>query len=101
MISERAFEHAIEAALLRGGPDDVGRSAFEVREQGAPFGYDGMQPGGYHRRGAEHYDRELCLLPNDVVDFVLATQPKEWEKLSQHYGAQVKDRFSAAPVIRD
>ena len=93
MISERAFEDAIEATLLQSGPDDVGRGASEVREHGAPFGYDGIQPGGYHRRGAEDYDRELCLLPNDVVDFVLATQPREWERLSQHYGAQVKDRF--------
>ena len=35
----------------------------------------------------------LCLLPNDVLDFVLATQPKEWQRLSQHYGTQVKERF--------
>ena len=52
-----------------------------------------MQPGGYRRRCSEDYDRDLCLLPNDVVDFVLATQPKEWQKLSQHHGAQVKERF--------
>ena len=93
MVSERAFEDTIEGTLLLGGPDEVAAGATEVRERSEPFGYDGMQPGGYHRRRAEDYDRELCLLPNDVVDFVLATQPKEWEKLSQHYGAQVKDRF--------
>ena len=52
-----------------------------------------MQPGSYHRRRSEDYDRELGLLPGDVLDFVLATQPKEWKKLSQHYGAQVKERF--------
>ena len=28
-----------------------------------------------------------------MLDFVLATQPKEWRKLSQHYGLQVKERF--------
>ena len=52
-----------------------------------------MQPGGYHRRRSEDFDRELGLLPGDVLDFILATQPKEWEKLSQHYGARVKERF--------
>ena len=93
VISERAFEDAIEASLLRGGPDEVSTGAAEVRERPEVVGYDGMRPGGYHRRRAEDYDRELCLLPNDVVDFVLATQPKEWGRLSQHYGAQVKDRF--------
>ena len=38
-------------------------------------------------------DRTLCLLPRDVVDFILGTQPKEWARLSQHHGAQVKQRF--------
>lgn len=42
----------------------------------------------------EDYDRALCLLPRDVVDFVLATQPKEWRKLAQHHGkAAVHEQF--------
>ncbi|HEY7698388.1 MAG TPA: DEAD/DEAH box helicase family protein, partial [Vicinamibacteria bacterium] len=28
-----------------------------------------------------------------MIDFLLATQPKEWEKLRQHHGAEVKERF--------
>jgi type I restriction enzyme R subunit len=28
-----------------------------------------------------------------VVDFVLATQPKEWKKLEQHHGTAVRDQF--------
>lgn len=64
-----------------------------VAEEPSPFGDPWTQPGGYHRRRSEDYDRELCLLPDDIVDFILATQPKEWEKLSQHYGLQVKERF--------
>ena len=39
----------------------------------------------------EDYDRTLCLLPRDVVDFVLATQPKEWTKLKQHHGTVVRE----------
>jgi len=30
-----------------------------------------------------------------VIDFITATQPREWEKLKQHHGAQVKERFLA------
>ena len=96
-VSERAFEDAIEAALLRGGPDELpgeaATAATTVGEKPASFGDSWNRPGGYRRRRAEDYDRELCLLPDDVVDFILATQPKEWERLSQHYGARVKEQF--------
>ena len=30
-----------------------------------------------------------------MVDFVLATQPREWQKLAQHHGAAVKEQFLA------
>ena len=33
------------------------------------------------------------MIPADVVDFLLATQPTEWARLKQHYGADVKPRF--------
>src|SRR5690606_32439141 len=29
----------------------------------------------------------------DVVDFILATQPKEWQKLAQHHGPAVREKF--------
>jgi len=29
-------------------------------------------PGGYRKRKPEDYDRALCLVPRDVLDFVLA-----------------------------
>ncbi len=81
-VSERSFEEAIEGALLAPGA--------AVRE--TPF--DGeAPPGGYGRRSPEDYDRALCLLSRDVVDFVLATQPKEWQKLAQHHGSAVKEQF--------
>ena len=97
-LSERAFEDAIEAALLRGGPDDPhpdvpDGAPSRVREPRAPYGVQGMRSGGYRKRHSEDYDRNLCLLPDDFLDFILATQPKEWKRLSEHYGSQVKDRF--------
>ena len=77
VVSERAFEDAIEAVLLQGDSGD------DLE----------MQPGGYHKRRSEDYDRESCLLHGDVLGFLQATQPKEWEKLSQRYGTEVEDRF--------
>ncbi len=91
-ISERAFEAAIECALLRHGPDACPDDATTVRESATEFG-DEPLPGGYLRRRPEDYDRGLCLIPADVVDFLLATQPKVWERLRQHHGAVVKPRF--------
>jgi len=85
-ISERAFEEAIECALLRHGPDAYDEDENIVREAATLYG-------GYHKRSPDDYDRTLCLIPRDVVDFILATQPKEWQKLSQHHGAGVQEKF--------
>ena len=90
-ISERSFEEAIECALLQYGPDACAGDATAVRETPPPYG--DTPPGGYRKRKPEDYDRTLCLLPRDVVDFVLATQPKEWKKLEQHHGAAVREQF--------
>ena len=92
-VSERAFEDAIEAALLRYGPDEIAAAPGGLAEDPAPYGDPSMRPGGYRRRRAEEFDRTLCLLPGDVVDFVLATQPKEWQRLTQHHGSEMRERF--------
>jgi type I restriction enzyme R subunit len=89
-ISEKNFEQVIESALSGGGLDAYPDGAGAVAESPEPFGYG---PGGYLKRSPQDYDRALCLIPQDVVDFVLATQPKEWQRLKQHHGAEVKDRF--------
>jgi type I restriction enzyme, R subunit len=90
-VSELSFEQAIECGLLQRGPDACTGDTRELHEAQKPLG-DSPQ-GGYRRRRPEEYDRSLCLLPRDVVDFVLATQPKEWKKLTQHHGAVVKEQF--------
>ena len=92
-ISECAFEDAIEAALLQHGPDAAPVTLGGVAEDPAPYDDPKMRPGGYHKGRPEDYDRTLCLLPGDVLDFVLATQPKQWRRLSQHHGAEVRERF--------
>ena len=93
-ISERAFEEAIESALLRYRPDVRLGDAGGGQDSAPAYG-DDSAAGGYHKRRPEDYDRELCLIPADVVDFLLATQPKEWGKLKQFHGADVKPRFLA------
>ena len=93
-VSELAFEDAIEATLLRHGPDESPDTPpRDAADEIPPYGEPGMRPGGYHKRRPEDYDRTLCLLPTDVLDFVVATQPKQWQRLSQHHGAEVKERF--------
>ena len=92
-ISERAFEEAIECALLRWGPDACAEYEASVQEVLAPYG-EGFSHGGYLRRlSRAHYDRETCLVPQDVIDFLLATQPRTWERLKQHHGVEVREQF--------
>ncbi len=86
VISERTFEDAIEAALLRNGVHGAGEDTAWLDDHGFP-------PGGYRKRSPDDYNRALCLLPDDVLAFVLATQPEQWRRLSQHYGAEVEARF--------
>jgi type I restriction enzyme R subunit len=91
-ISERSFEESIECALLQHGPDACAGYTSLLRE--TPPAWGDAPPGGYRRRDPKaDYDRALCLLPRDVLDFVLATQPAEWKKLAQHYKEAVKEQF--------
>ena len=83
-VSERAFEDAIEAGLLQHTQGSIG----EKRSS-----YLDMTPVSYSKRRSEDYDSALCIIPRDVLDFVLATQPQEWEKLIQHHGDEVEERF--------
>ncbi|MBI9045158.1 MAG: type I restriction endonuclease subunit R [Anaerolineaceae bacterium] len=41
---------------------------------------------GYHKRLAEDYDKDLCLIPEEVMAFIQASQLKEFEKLTLQYG---------------
>lgn len=47
----------------------------------------------YQQCNPQQYDRTLCLLPDDVVDFILATQPQEWDKLKKQYKEDTKTAF--------
>ena len=88
-ISEKNLEATIEAALLAGGPDAAPGDLLALREAAAGE----FIPGDYRRRLPEQYDRTLCLIPDDVLAFVYATQPKEWEKFKKLHGADARDRL--------
>jgi len=88
-IKERAFEDAIVNVLVAGKMASA--SGAEAREPSPGFGE--FVPGGYVQRPMQDYDRGLCLIPEETIDFVLATQPKTWERLKQHYGDEAKARF--------
>ena len=87
-VSERAFEAAIECGLLQYRPDACAGDATMLSEASPPYG--GRPPGGYRQRAPGDYDRALCLLPHDVLDFVLATQPRKWMRLEKHHGATMR-----------
>ena len=82
-VSEKAFEDAIEAALIR----------WEGIVSEDRISYVDLPSGGYLKRVSDDYDRTLCLITRDVLDFVLATQPREWKRLSQHHGTMVEEQF--------
>lgn len=86
-ISERSFEEAIEYGLLQGGSGTGPGFGDEAASWGD------IPASGYLKRTPDDYDRDLCLLPQDVIDFVLATQPKEWSRLKQHHGGRVTEQF--------
>jgi type I restriction enzyme R subunit len=91
-VSERSLEEAIERGLLQHGPDAHSENAGGLRE--APQRPNGDSASSFYRKShPEDYDRTLCLLPRGALDFIVATQPKEWEKLKQHHGAAVQEQF--------
>ena len=102
--SEKNFEETIERVLLSKPKQDVSASALAnpagLRQPEPLYGAatsnlvaDDVEAGGYQKRKSEEYDRALCLIPGDVLDFVYATQPKEWEKFKKQHGADAKARF--------
>jgi type I restriction enzyme R subunit len=55
---------------------------------------------GYQRRTSPDYDRSLCLIPQDVLDFLQATQPQEWQKFTTQYGEDAKNKLLNALVTQ-
>src|SRR5260221_9761834 len=96
-ISEKNLEDTIEYALLHG------RTAFSNEEMDTvrqPLATDGFSTAasdvslkGYRSAKSFQYDKALCLIPGDVLDFIYATQPKEWDKFKKQYNNDARDKF--------
>lgn len=78
-VKEKNLESAIETVFIQKPP--------VVGDNGA------FTQGGYYKRTMDDYDREACLIYSDTLDFIVATQPKEWEKFAQQYGSDAKAKF--------
>src|SRR5438128_2248241 len=52
-----------------------------------------MAKSHYVQRQPSAFDKALCLDPGPLIDFVQATQPKEWAKYVQQHRADARDTF--------
>ncbi len=84
--TEKNFEASIEATLLRDPLSNARQDAPALSEVTTST----YLSGGYQRREPTDYDKALCLVTKDVVSFIQATQPKEWQKMTAQHGADAK-----------
>jgi len=47
----------------------------------------------YYKRSPEDYDKDLCLIPDEVIQFIQSTQQKEYEKLQRQYGQDTQNKL--------
>jgi len=47
----------------------------------------------YLQRPPSAFDKALCLDPGPLIDFVQATQPKEWKKFVEQHRESARDQF--------
>ena len=89
--SEQDLEATIEAVLV----SEPGEAASEPTPLYDAHTLDASTyaPGGYRTRSPADYNRERCLIADDLFDFVVATQPQEWRKLKDQFGPEAKNRF--------
>ncbi len=100
--SEKNLEDLIEQSLLASGPIDPVDSKDGLRVKEVPstyssegdFAWTQVQPGGYRKRNSTDYNRDFCLIADDVFDFIYATQPEEWEKFKLQYHGDVNEAKS-------
>ncbi len=48
---------------------------------------------GYYKQESDNYNKDLCLISEELLQFVKATQPKEYEKLEKQYGSSTPEKF--------
>jgi type I restriction enzyme R subunit len=48
---------------------------------------------GYHSRHPSEYDKEACLIPTEIIQFIQSSQTKEYEKLQSHLGTETDQKI--------
>jgi type I restriction enzyme, R subunit len=48
---------------------------------------------GYFKREPEQYDKSLCLDPEMLINFIIATQPDQWENYRKQLGERARSTF--------
>ncbi len=66
---------------------DTSEKSFEAHIEAV------LTASGYRKREAKKYNAESCMDEEMVFEFIYATQPKEWEKLKEQHGEEVKSKF--------
>ncbi len=52
-----------------------------------------IESGGYTQSNAQNYSAELGMFKAEVLEFVRATQPKQWQKLAAIHGDDIENRL--------
>lgn len=50
---------------------------------------------GYSNLHFSEYDRNLCLIRNQVIDFIRSTQPEQWGRLNEIYDVDTENKILA------
>ena len=48
---------------------------------------------GYSQAHFNEYDRGLCLIKDQVINFIKTTQPEEWDRLTTNYGMDAENKI--------
>ena len=51
------------------------------------------QVGEYHVVSPTEYDKELCVIPSEIIAFVKESQPEKYKALQEQYGAGVDSQI--------
>ena len=49
---------------------------------------------GYEKQKPEDYDKDLCLITEEVINFIKSSQPKEYERIERQYGSDTPKKLN-------
>ncbi|MBT4208004.1 hypothetical protein HOE22_06630, partial [Candidatus Woesearchaeota archaeon] len=49
---------------------------------------------GYIKVEPKLYDKSLCLIPSQLIEFIQETQPKKYQKITEQYGDDTNNKLT-------